>query len=129
MAKKRRERGEFDVVLADIDVAVLYVYPEGVFSLGIMTLDEQFMGRDLLIEVRQHAQSVASGPRLIEIDVCSSPLCPADPDGSGQVGVPDIFTFLSDWFSDRINGDVDADGATMVVHEFLFLSWWFAGCD
>lgn len=53
--------------------------------------------------------------------------CLADWDGNQQVQVPDIFAFLSSWFSG--NADFDENGATTVPDIFAFLSSWFAGCN
>lgn len=51
--------------------------------------------------------------------------CVADWDGDDEVGIPDIFAFLTDWFAD----DVDAQnygGQSGVAAIFAFLSDWFA---
>lgn len=55
------------------------------------------------------------------------PYCPADFDGNGEPGVPDIFVFLSAWFA----GDLWAyefGGVAGVPAIFAFLTDWFAGC-
>lgn len=54
--------------------------------------------------------------------------CTADADGSGSVGVPDIFTFLSWWFGGDERADVDGQAGVAVADIFAFLSLWFAGC-
>jgi hypothetical protein len=43
------------------------------------------------------------------------------------VNVPDIFAFLSDWFSDEPAAQ-NFGGANGVGAIFAFLSAWFAGC-
>lgn len=53
--------------------------------------------------------------------------CPADYDQNGTVAVPDIFAFLSGWFSGDIRADIDGGGLA-VGDIFAFLGRWFAGC-
>jgi hypothetical protein len=50
--------------------------------------------------------------------------CPADWDRNGVVEVPDIFAFLSSWFSGR--GDFDGNGINEVPDIFAYLAEWFA---
>jgi predicted extracellular nuclease len=59
---------------------------------------------------------------------CAS-TCTADFDDSGDVGVPDIFAFLSAWFALDADADFDGNGSIAVPDIFAFLSAWFAGCD
>lgn len=54
--------------------------------------------------------------------------CPADFDGDGTLGVPDIFAFLSAWFAQDPAADFDNNGIIAVPDIFAFLSAWFAGC-
>lgn len=54
--------------------------------------------------------------------------CPADADGSGDVGVPDIFRFLSWWFASDPRADVDGTAGIGVPDIFIYLSRWFIGC-
>lgn len=54
--------------------------------------------------------------------------CPADFDGNGSIGVPDIFSFLSAWFAQSPSADFDENGMITVPDIFAFLSAWFAGC-
>jgi hypothetical protein len=49
----------------------------------------------------------------------------ADLDRDGAAGVPDVFTFLAEWFAGRAAGDWDADGGCTVPDIFAFLSEWF----
>jgi hypothetical protein len=60
-----------------------------------------------------------------------TPCCHADYDKSGVLSVPDIFSFLNDWFAGRpaaiIGGD-GISGAFSVQQIFTFLNDWFAGC-
>lgn len=57
---------------------------------------------------------------------CSTPACLADWDGSGGVGVQDIFEFLASFFADE--ADADGSGSTTFDDLFVFLSRWFQGC-
>lgn len=53
--------------------------------------------------------------------------CSADFDADGDLGVPDIFAFLTAWF----NGEPAAysfGGTPGVPAIFAFLTAWFAGC-
>lgn len=54
--------------------------------------------------------------------------CAADFDGNGIHEVPDIFAFLSAWFSQDPRADVDGTPGVSVPDIFSFLSIWFAGC-
>jgi len=54
--------------------------------------------------------------------------CLADFDGNGEVGVPDIFAFLSAWFASNPSADIDGTPGIGVPDIFAFLSLWFAGC-
>ncbi len=51
---------------------------------------------------------------------------PADFDGNGVVGVPDIFAFLSAWFAADPRADIDGIPGVSVPDIFAFLSLWFA---
>ncbi len=62
------------------------------------------------------------------IAVMAATTCAADFDGSGAVAVPDIFVFLSAWFSLSAAADFDHNGTVAVPDIFAFLSAWFAGC-
>ncbi len=56
--------------------------------------------------------------------------CEGDFDGDGATTVPDIFAFLSAWFSGSPVADVDDSGGAPAVPDiFAFLSSWFAGCQ
>ncbi|MBY0261624.1 MAG: metallophosphoesterase [Phycisphaerales bacterium] len=55
------------------------------------------------------------------------PCCRADFDQSGTRDVSDIFAFLSAWFADSPQADLDGGGRN-VQDIFTFLSLWFAGC-
>jgi len=57
------------------------------------------------------------------IDLCEP--CDADWDGDLEVGVPDIFAFLSDWMADT-NGAKCYGGTCGVPAIFAFLSTWFS---
>lgn len=60
-------------------------------------------------------------PASLVLRVCVG--APADWDCSGNINVPDIFAFLSDWFASR--GDFNADGVNDVPDIFAFLAAWF----
>jgi hypothetical protein len=61
--------------------------------------------------------------------VCRFPACPADRNDNLVVDVPDIFVFLTSWFSqDFPDCDFNHDDRTDVADIFAFLSAWFAGC-
>ena len=51
---------------------------------------------------------------------------PADFDGNGAVGVPDIFAFLAAWFAGNPRADVDGVPGVGVPDIFAFLALWFA---
>ncbi|MBX3405427.1 MAG: hypothetical protein KF869_01580 [Phycisphaeraceae bacterium] len=65
----------------------------------------------------------------IEWNTAVAHICFADYDGSGGLGVTDIFAFLTDWFASRPRADVNGDGAVTVVDIFEYLTLWFAGCQ
>ncbi len=54
--------------------------------------------------------------------------CAADFDRNGIREVPDIFAFLSAWFTQLPTADFDGIGGVAVPDIFAFLSAWFAGC-
>ena len=54
--------------------------------------------------------------------------CTADFDRDGNVGVPDIFAYLSAWFAGSASADIDGVGGVGVPDIFAFLSLWFAAC-
>jgi ELWxxDGT repeat protein len=55
-------------------------------------------------------------------------LCAADTDLDGDLAVPDIFAFLSAWFTGSPVADYDGNSQIAVPDIFAFLSAWFAGC-
>ncbi len=61
-------------------------------------------------------------------DECEVPPCPADRNANSVTDVPDIFLFLSEWFSMDPAADFDQSGTIEVPDIFAFLSAWFAGC-
>lgn len=65
---------------------------------------------------------------LVRFDSVPQGPCPADYDGSGTVGIPDIFAFLADWFAGApaAYGFGGTPGAPAI---FAFLAAWFAGCS
>jgi hypothetical protein len=65
-------------------------------------------------------------PAGVTLDV--GPCCMADFDGNSQVDVPDIFAFLSAWFSLEPAADLDGVPGVTVPDIFAFLAAWFAGC-
>lgn len=50
-----------------------------------------------------------------------------DHDKNGTIDVPDIFAFLSDWFTASPRADYGGDGGVAVPDIFTYLSKWFAG--
>jgi hypothetical protein len=60
-------------------------------------------------------------------DVCD-PVCRADFDGSGCLGIADIFGFITAWFAHDPRADYNADLAITVADVFDFIAGWFAGC-
>lgn len=54
-------------------------------------------------------------------------VCPADADCNGLIQVPDIFTFLANWFAGRPSGDFDGANGIQVTDIFTFLGTWFQG--
>ncbi|MBX3405265.1 MAG: hypothetical protein KF869_00770 [Phycisphaeraceae bacterium] len=70
------------------------------------------------------SSSSVSGQLLAAGDKQAAPACPCDWDGNGEVGVPDIFAFLTSWFAG--NGDFDGVNGTQVADIFAFLNCWFS---
>jgi hypothetical protein len=67
-------------------------------------------------------------PYLVELTgACRVFVCVADFDGSGVIGVQDIFDYLNAWFAGNPRADVDGGGIS-VQDIFDFLNLWFAGC-
>lgn len=63
----------------------------------------------------------------------SPPACRADFDGSGSLGVQDIFSFLGAYFSGLLGasppgGDFDQNNSITVNDIFAFLAAYFTGC-
>ena len=56
------------------------------------------------------------------------PLCAADMDNNGVLGVSDIFAFISAWFATDPRTDFDHSGSIEVQDIFAFLAAWFTGC-
>jgi hypothetical protein len=54
--------------------------------------------------------------------------CRADHNGDTAITVPDIFSYLSDWFAQRIEADFDRDRSVEASDLFEWLQAWFAGC-
>jgi hypothetical protein len=54
--------------------------------------------------------------------------CRADFDGSGALGINDVFAFLNAWYPSDPRADFNGDGAVNVQDVFDFLAAWFAGC-
>jgi hypothetical protein len=63
---------------------------------------------------------------LYTVDVTTP--CAADFDGSGGLGVQDIFAFLGAWFAGDAGADFNGTGGITVQDIFDFLGAWFAGC-
>lgn len=61
-------------------------------------------------------------------DECEEPDCLCDWDGNNELGVPDIFAFLSSWFAAEPAADFDGQNGIGVPDIFSFLACWFAGC-
>ncbi len=76
--------------------------------------------------------TVASVPPVVDDNLAvfrnSTTGCIANFDLMGGVGVPDIFAFLSAWFSQLPAADVDQNGVIAVPDIFGFLARWFGGC-
>lgn len=54
--------------------------------------------------------------------------CPGDFDGSGAVGVGDLFEFLTAWFAAASDADVDRSGQVALEDLFEFLGSYFGRC-
>lgn len=54
--------------------------------------------------------------------------CIADWNGDFASNVPDVFAYLTDWFSGAPNADIDGIPGVGVPDIFRFLTFWFAGC-
>ncbi len=70
---------------------------------------------------KESPAAIGGVPASLTLLVCLG--APADWDCSGNVEVPDIFAYLSDWFAGR--GDFNNDGVNDVPDIFAFLSSWF----
>lgn len=62
------------------------------------------------------------------ITLAVQPCCIADFDGNDTVAVPDLFAFLSAWFSQSPAAEFDGAPGITVPDIFAFLGLWFAGC-
>lgn len=68
------------------------------------------------------------------VSLCNPPpTCRADFDGSGSLGVQDIFSFLAAYFANIAGpsppgGDFDQNGSITVNDIFVFLAAYFTGC-
>ncbi|MBX3404140.1 MAG: hypothetical protein KF699_12080 [Phycisphaeraceae bacterium] len=143
-------------VASGLDSAVAGQYPLGQLVIGpaptIVRLVDQHdndnLGQGACEAVYVDTLRIHAGSRLINpackvyyntlinhgvVDVPGNlvqiaPPCPADFDGDGVVGVPDIFAFLAAWFAYEPRADFDNNGVLAVPDIFAFLSAWFAGC-
>lgn len=55
-------------------------------------------------------------------------LCRADFDGSGSLGVQDIFDYLAAYFTSDLRADFDASGVVTLQDLFDFITAYFTGC-
>lgn len=65
--------------------------------------------------------------RAVKLTGPNPPVCTADFDHSGTVGVQDIFSYLAAWFAGDPAADINSGGVS-VQDLFEFLALWFAGC-
>ncbi|HPO92334.1 MAG TPA: hypothetical protein PL072_02575 [Phycisphaerales bacterium] len=84
------------------------------------------------IEQRPNCIVAPMAGDVTEPDPCA-PACAANFDGSGGVGVADLFAFFDAWFAQfpgglpgEPNADFDRSGAVTVADLFGFLDAWFA---
>jgi hypothetical protein len=84
---------------------------------GNLIFTLQLLG--LSIASSSDATLVATGTKQ------AAPACPCDWDGSGAIGVPDIFAFLASWFGQEPAADFDGVGGIAVPDIFAFLACWF----
>ncbi len=103
---------------------------DSVYIEGGRVLVASELNRDGAIDVLSWGYGDLGEGRLrFNANVCNDdPTCPADFDGNGAVGVPDIFAFLSAWFGQDPRADFDGVPGITVPDIFAFLSAWFAGC-
>lgn len=95
------------------------------------TLATDIDGRARFVDDPTRPDTGLGGAPVIDIGAYERqlpPPCAADFDNNGQLGVPDIFTFLSVWFAQGAGADFDNNGTIEVPDIFFFLSAWFAGC-
>jgi hypothetical protein len=88
---------------------------------------EPLCGGNLIFNLQLQSLSAGSGVsgQLVAAgDKQAAPACPCDWDGSGEIGVSDIFAFLASWFAG--NGDFDGVNGTQVADIFAFLNCWFS---
>jgi hypothetical protein len=67
---------------------------------------------------------------LINVPGIAVPIdhCTADFDGSGTVGIQDLFDFLNAYFTGSPSADINGVGGISVEDIFGFLAAWFRGC-
>ena len=99
----------------------------GANYVGGQTLYAQWIVDDAGAPSGQALSTVASF-RLFCGSAGCQPLCAADMDNSGTLGVSDIFAFISAWFAADPRADFDHTGDIAVQDIFAFLSAWFGGC-
>lgn len=83
-------------------------------------------GVDDLADISSGTSLDANGNQIP--DECEGPDCPCDWDNNGEIGVPDIFAFLSSWFAMDPAADFNGTNGVDVPDIFAFLSCWFANC-
>ncbi len=91
------------------------------------TLYAQWIVDDPAAANGQALSTVASFRLFCGSEGCQ-PLCAADMDNNGSIGVNDIFAFISAWFAADPRTDFDHSGAIGVDDIFAFLASWFGGC-
>ncbi len=69
-----------------------------------------------------------SVPVAFEFSLTIPPSCLADWNGSGDVTVADLLSYLDLWFLNDLTADVSNDGQVSVVDLLTFLDAWLSGC-
>lgn len=70
----------------------------------------------------------AGGNSSIGIARWGVPICRADTDASGTIGVDDVFAFLAAWFAGAQPADINGIDGVTTQDIFDFLAAWFLGC-
>lgn len=77
---------------------------------------------------RGELRTFGEGPCSEDYLASSPPTCAADFDGTGNLSVADVFTFISAWFAAEARADFNHGNGLTTQDIFDYLAAWFAGC-